>query len=308
MPGKKIYTVTITQNDNARRRTVHIPHSYFYLLIVLLATILSGLVGGAVHYWKLSTKVADYANIVRENKEMRMENQNYRAVAQHVREKLSFLEIISKKLAITAGLESNKAAANEKTTRPVSLTQAEPLQPQEEFRQMEETMTRLEINFRKVNEVYNEQMLLTAYTPSIWPVPGAPSRGFGANVDPWTGDFAHHSGIDIPTPYGQRVQASAAGVVVFSGYRGDYGHLVIIDHKFGLSTYYGHLMRASVRTGQTVRRHDVIGYVGSTGRSTGPHLHYEVRVNNSPVNPYKFLSDRMAKNYQETVAKRIETD
>ncbi|MBI1747300.1 MAG: M23 family metallopeptidase [Acidobacteria bacterium] len=300
MPTRKAYTLIFSHHEGSHFRRIIIPRYLLFVAVVFTAIGLCTAAAGAVHYWKLSVKLVDYTTLARENQDMRFENQSYRTMARHVQEKVSVLEMISKKLTVTAGLESAKNLEDtlEHAAKPSpGFPPALSLAPNPEFRQLDEKMLTIEATLRKVNEAYNEQSLLTAYTPSIWPVLGPASRGFGSQVDPLTGEDGRHSGIDIRAPYGQRVQASAAGIVLFSGYRKDYGNLVIIDHRFGLSTWYGHLMRTAVRTGQRVRRHDVIGHVGSTGRSTGPHLHYEVRMNDAPVNPHKFLSSRPAKKH-----------
>jgi murein DD-endopeptidase MepM/ murein hydrolase activator NlpD len=125
--------------------------------------------------------------------------------------------------------------------------------------------------------------------PTLWPVEGRVTGSFGERIDPFNGEGAFHSGIDISSNYGERVLAPAEGIVIFADFMGGYGRAVVLDHGHGISTRYGHLASFAVISGQHVRRGDVIGYVGLSGRSTGPHLHYEVRINDTPVNPYKYL-------------------
>lgn len=133
---------------------------------------------------------------------------------------------------------------------------------------------------------------LASATPSIWPITGWLSSGFGSRKDPFTGAQDFHPGLDISGDRGQPVVAPADGTVTTAAYSGNYGNLVSIDHGFGLATRFGHLSRFAVSAGQQVRRGDVIGYVGSTGRSTSPHLHYEVLVNGQLTNPLRLLSRR----------------
>jgi murein DD-endopeptidase MepM/ murein hydrolase activator NlpD len=128
-----------------------------------------------------------------------------------------------------------------------------------------------------------------ADAPSLWPVEGRLTSSFGERVDPFNGEGAFHSGIDISVPYGTPVHAAADGVVTFADLMSGYGNLIELDHGHGLSTRYGHLSGFAIAAGQHVRRGQVIGYVGATGRATSPHLHYEVRVQNVPVNPHKYL-------------------
>jgi murein DD-endopeptidase MepM/ murein hydrolase activator NlpD len=125
--------------------------------------------------------------------------------------------------------------------------------------------------------------------PNLWPVEGQVTGSFGERIDPFNGEGAFHSGVDIGSTYGHQVIAPADGVVTFVDFLGGYGKAVMLDHGHGISTRYGHLSGYSVTPGQHIHRGDVIGYVGLSGRSTGPHLHYEVRINDTPVNPYKYL-------------------
>jgi murein DD-endopeptidase MepM/ murein hydrolase activator NlpD len=128
-----------------------------------------------------------------------------------------------------------------------------------------------------------------ADAPSLWPVEGNITSSFGERVDPFNGEGAFHSGLDISVPYGTPVHAAADGVVTFASIMNGYGNLIDLDHGHGICTRYGHLSGFAIAAGQHVHRGQVIGYVGATGRATSPHLHYEVRVQNVPVNPHKYL-------------------
>jgi murein DD-endopeptidase MepM/ murein hydrolase activator NlpD len=126
--------------------------------------------------------------------------------------------------------------------------------------------------------------------PSIWPVAGAIRGGFGVRRNPFGGSGSEfHKGQDISAPMGTPVIATADGVITIAGWQRGYGRVVYIDHGNGLTTRYGHLSRIDVIEGQTIRRGEQLGLVGSTGRSTGPHLHYEVRMNGQPLNPIPYL-------------------
>jgi len=128
-----------------------------------------------------------------------------------------------------------------------------------------------------------------AAAPTLWPVEGPITAGFGERIDPFNGEGAFHRGIDISSPMGTPVIAPADGVVIFASMASGYGRTIEIDHAHDIMTRYGHLMGWAVSEGERVQRGQVIGYVGNTGRSTGPHLHYEVWVHGTPVNPHKFL-------------------
>ncbi len=133
-----------------------------------------------------------------------------------------------------------------------------------------------------------------AEAPSLWPVEGRITSSFGERVDPFNGEGAFHSGIDLSVPYGTPVHAAADGVVSFADLMNGYGRLIDLDHGNGLVTRYGHLSGFAITPGQRVRRGQVIGYVGATGRVTAAHLHYEVRIHGVPVNPHNYLRITMA--------------
>lgn len=142
---------------------------------------------------------------------------------------------------------------------------------------------------RALKSYFEDQQALLASAPSIWPVRGWVTSDFSVRLDPYTGERVMHEGIDVATAMGTPVRAPADGTVVFSGVEGGYGHVLVLDHGYGLKTRYGHLSRIDVKVGDKVKRGQFVAAVGNTGRSTGPHLHYEVRVNGVADNPRKFI-------------------
>jgi murein DD-endopeptidase MepM/ murein hydrolase activator NlpD len=133
---------------------------------------------------------------------------------------------------------------------------------------------------------------LARATPAIWPALGALSSGFGARRDPFTAAASMHPGLDLDVDLGAPVHVTADGVVKDARYHPEYGNLVIVSHGFGIETRYAHLSRHAVRPGLSVTRGQIVGYAGSTGRSTGPHLHYEVWIDGRAVNPLQYLVAR----------------
>ena len=144
--------------------------------------------------------------------------------------------------------------------------------------------------------------------PSLWPVSGVLRSSFGSRTDPFSGEGAFHSGIDLSAAVGTAVHVTADGVVQFVGPNGRYGRLVVVDHGGGLQTYYAHLSHYGVVTGQEVRRNEVIALSGGSGRVTGPHLHYEVRVHGTPVNPYKYLGLNGSKTEMASSSSKTHSD
>jgi murein DD-endopeptidase MepM/ murein hydrolase activator NlpD len=164
--------------------------------------------------------------------------------------------------------------------------------PEDTFGMLRTVLESLESRLSIVSRNVDRRNALAAATPSIWPARGWLSSTMGRRSDPFTGDDDFHAGLDIAGERGQPVFATAAGTVSHVGYQGGYGNLIVVDHGFGLQTRYGHLLNYSVKQGAKVKRGDVIGHVGNTGRSTGYHLHYEVLANGKLLNPLQLLSQQ----------------
>ncbi len=164
--------------------------------------------------------------------------------------------------------------------------------PEDTFGILRDLLGRLESRLQLVRTDIERRSALVAAMPSMWPTHGWLSATFGQREDPFTGGDEFHAGIDLSTDKGQPVVATADGKIEMASWNGAYGNMVVIDHGFGVKTRYAHLSGFAVRPGDKVARNAVIGYVGATGRATGPHLHYEVLVNGQLVNPIQFLGPR----------------
>jgi murein DD-endopeptidase MepM/ murein hydrolase activator NlpD len=149
--------------------------------------------------------------------------------------------------------------------------------------------SRQESSLGQLQEYFDDQRSLLASTPSLWPARGWVTSDFGSRLDPYTAQRVMHRGMDIATPHGHPIVAPSDGTVVFAGTENGYGKVLVVDHGYGVKTRYGHLSEYYVKPGDRVKRGSRIAAVGNTGRSTGPHLHYEVRVNGLPENPRKFI-------------------
>ena len=164
--------------------------------------------------------------------------------------------------------------------------------PEDTFGVLRDLLYRLEGRLRTVQDGVERRQALAAATPTIWPARGWLTDAFGRRSDPFTGEQEFHSGLDISADRGQPVYATANGTVQSTATAGAYGNMITIDHGFGLVTRYAHLQTFKVKIGDIVHRGDVIGIVGSTGRSTGDHVHYEVLANGQTLNPLRFLVER----------------
>jgi murein DD-endopeptidase MepM/ murein hydrolase activator NlpD len=215
-----------------------------------------------------------------ENQRLRAENDKQRQELQNLNNRVDAVEDKSRKLAEVSGVqEENKIVHGQGgPARPVDSAAA--------LVALDLKTAKLERELRMYEGFLREHGM----TPSIWPVIGKLESGVGGRRNPFGGrGYEYHEGQDIDAVFGTPVQAAASGRVIIAGRQRGYGNVVYVDHGGGLSTRYGHLSEIDVSVGQTVTRGQMIGLVGSTGRSTGPHLHYEVRINNQPVDPRQYL-------------------
>jgi len=225
------------------------------------------------------TQQAAHLRIEIENGRLRAENERQRQELNELNTRVEAVEDTSRRLAEKSGVVHGEAALPG-TGGPASPLDAKSLAA------LEEKMNQLE----KDMQAYEAVLRKRGYTPSVWPVEGKLESGFGGRRNPFGGNsYEFHPGQDIDAPWGAPVIAGANGNITFVGWQNGYGQLVVIDHGGGLTTRYGHLSHIDVSQGQTVTRGQFIARVGSTGRSTGPHLHYEVRINDEPVNPLQYL-------------------
>ena len=160
----------------------------------------------------------------------------------------------------------------------------------QELTQLKGAASRQETSLQMLIEYFEDKRSLYASTPSVWPVRGWVTSPFGNRISPFSGILTFHEGLDIAAQTGTPIVAPADGVVIKAGFGTGYGNMVEISHGYGIKTIYGHNSRLNVKPGQRVKRGDVIAYLGDSGSSTGPHLHYEVRVNGLPVNPVRYLN------------------
>ncbi|MCA1606286.1 MAG: M23 family metallopeptidase [Acidobacteria bacterium] len=245
----------------------------------LLAVVALTMVCGALYGFYGLTQQAAHFRTEFENQRLRAENELQRQTLIALSNRVDAVEDTSRKLAEKSGVIS--AGANLPGTGGPAL----PLDANS-LTALEGKMSELERNMHAHENVLRQR----GYTPSAWPVVGKLESGFGGRRNPFGGNsYEFHSGQDIDAKTGDPVVAGASGKVTFVGWQNGYGQLVVIDHGDGLTSRYGHLSQIEVTQNQTVERSQLIGRVGSTGRSTGPHLHYEIRMNDEAINPLQYL-------------------
>jgi murein DD-endopeptidase MepM/ murein hydrolase activator NlpD len=290
--ANEFYTLIVVPHAKARFRKIQV--SVRLTKWVLGTATVAGLAvsGAFVHYARVAAEVHELRSLRAENKALLVKTQDYELSAGKLQAKVHQLQNMVTKLGVMAGLEHSLPETAVGGVGGVSSLDAAPprLDPTT-LADMDRSLTRLTDRSAELEEFYRDQTVLLSSTPSVWPVRGYLSAAFGNRIDPFTAQKDFHPGIDVSTPAGTRVQAPADGIVISAGMQGGYGNALLLDHGYGVVTRYGHLSGFAVKPGQRVKRGEVIGYVGSTGRSTGPHLHYEVWVRDQAKNPIHFILD-----------------
>jgi len=234
------------------------------------------------------------------NESLTIENDSYRVATGELAEQIASLQSALTQLGAQAELEPAQREALERLPAVIrsrstggasAVAAALPAtSPDTTIGVLKGLLGALETGLASVKNSVESQQQLARATPSIWPLAGWLSSGYGSRKDPFDGSADFHPGLDIAANRGTPVRATADGTVSTAGYNGNYGNSVLVEHGFSISTRFGHMSRLAVREGQQIRRGDVVGYVGSTGRATGAHLHYEILVNGSPINPLRLLA------------------
>jgi murein DD-endopeptidase MepM/ murein hydrolase activator NlpD len=232
------------------------------------------------------TQQAVHLRIEQENNRLRIENERQRRQLQKLENRVDAIEDASRRLSEISGVSQEE---EEEGTSPHGAGGPALKLDSASVEMLESRAARLEEELGAYESALRER----ARVPSIWPVEGESTDSFGVRGNPFGGGSSEfHPGQDIAAPRGTPVFAAAAGTVLQSGWQNGYGQTVVIDHGNSLTTRYGHLSKIEVSAGQELKRGDELGQVGSTGRSTGPHLHYEVRIGDVPVSPLHYLPAR----------------
>ena len=305
MLRKRYYILFVARDQDGRVRKIPLPLHYVYGFVAAALVGAFTIVGLAGSYTRMLLKTESFNQVRQERETLR---KNYRQMAQiaHDRDvQVASLGALASEVTALYGLRQNKllsarpsaSAASAPTPASLALTD-----------EVDQQAVKLSINqfYALRTQAMSGRMtraleggLTPSYTgdwgrivdaPSLWPIEGRIASSFGQREDPINGEEgAFHPGVDIDAPWGTPVRAAGDGDVAGTTLGAGYGRGVVIDHGHDLVTLYGHLSSVAVLPGQHVTRGQVIGYVGQTGRATGPHLHYEVRIHNVPVNPHKFL-------------------
>jgi murein DD-endopeptidase MepM/ murein hydrolase activator NlpD len=288
---QECFVVVLAHTLRGRLGRINVPRGVVYAVIALLLVACCSVIGFLASYARMATKVASYNNLRQEADGLRDRYQLLQKEVSQAHEQLASLQFYAREVAMAYGIKQKLEGPQDISAEGKLVPSfAESLQDYNFLR----TASSLSLQSRYASRIR------AASTPSIWPLEGRIWGPFGRRSDPFSGEGTEfHPGVDISAATGTPVHATGDGFVVSSGWNGGYGRLVVIDHGHGVQTFYAHLSRIFVETGEEVRRGETVGAVGSTGRVTAPHLHYEVREGGAPVNPYRYMK---APSYQQAAA------
>jgi murein DD-endopeptidase MepM/ murein hydrolase activator NlpD len=291
--ANEFYTFIVVPHAKARFRKFQVSVRVTRWIAGVAAGSLLVVGSFGLHYARVNAELRQLRLVRAENEALLSRNREFAEGAQRLEVRVQNLQSIVTKLGVMAGLEQTLpdpkvggvggAAGFE--------TQAPGTDLASSLISVDRSVASLTEQSRKLERFYKDQSVLLASTPSIWPIRGYLSATFGNRLDPFTGQPDFHPAIDVSAPLGTKVVAPADGVVISTGVKGAYGNAIVLDHQYGVVTRYGHLSGFAVKPGQRVKRGEVLGYVGQTGRATAPHLHYEVWVRDQAQNPIHFILD-----------------
>jgi murein DD-endopeptidase MepM/ murein hydrolase activator NlpD len=301
---RQFYIIFVAREKDGPLRKIPIPLHYagvFLAAAIVGAFTITGMAGS---YTRMLLKTASFNQVRSQREALRRDYQQLQVVAHEKDVQAASLGSLASEVTALYGLRQSRmakaaTAATETATADstAGFTEQAYAQSLDQF-----TLLRTDALTGRIpgfDAVVSHEAATTDWAsvigaPDLWPVMGPITSSFGQREDPFNGEGAFHSGVDISASFGTPVHAAADGVVQTAGMESGYGREVVINHGNGIETLYGHLSGFAVTTGQQVREGQIIGYVGMSGRSTGPHLHYEVRINNTPVNPHRYLRETMS--------------
>ena len=275
------FIFVVAHSIKGRIRRIHVPYYAIYVVAALAIVGSATVLGGVFSYSRMLLKTAHYNHLRNEVEALQKRYSEAQGALSGQQQQLASLQSLASEVSMAYGLKQvTKAEVGQDAVAP------------EEYRNSLEQY-RLLIRASYANPFQRQNLLSDHWAglrlPTLWPVEGPITGSFGDRMDPFTEEGAFHAGVDISSTYGVPVKATADGVVTFADRYAGYGMMLDIEHGRGVVTRYAHLSGFAVSEGQAVTSGEIIGYVGRSGRSTGAHLHYEVRVNGGPVNPMKYM-------------------
>lgn len=287
---KRFYILFVARNDQGELRKIPIPLHYAYVFLVGALIGMLTVTGMAGSYARMLMKVMRFNQVRAEKEQLKNRYSQLEQVAKDKDIQVASLGSLASEVSAIYGLKSEPilTKGNPEATRETLVNSS-----LDQFNVLRTSAVSgaatVGIGMGQRHAMTTADWLRLSQLPTLWPVQGRITGAFGERIDPFNGEGAYHRGVDISSDYGTPIIAPADGTVIFAGMESGYGRMIMIDHGYDVLTRYGHLSSFSVVAGQAVHRGQVIGHVGLSGRSTGPHLHYEVWLHNTPVNPYNYL-------------------
>jgi murein DD-endopeptidase MepM/ murein hydrolase activator NlpD len=280
---KRFYIMLVARNPEGELLKIPIPLHYVYVFIAGAVLGMLTITGMAGSYARMVVKTQRFNELRNEKEALKSQYSQLEQIAQQNQLQAQSLSSLADEVSSLYGLKQDPSLAEDD---PASAS----LQQLYALRMTAMTgAASVGIGMGDVHQASLRDWMRLAAAPTLWPVQGRITASFGERIDPFSGEGAFHRGVDISSEIGTPVIAPADGVIAFADAMNGYGRAIVVDHGNGVSTLYGHLSGYSVSAGQQIHRGDTLGFVGQSGRSTGPHLHYEVRIFNTPVNPHKYL-------------------
>jgi murein DD-endopeptidase MepM/ murein hydrolase activator NlpD len=276
------FVVVLAHSLHGRLRRIHIPHHSLYIVLALALFGGVSLFGMVSSYLRMTWKISNYNSLRSELETVRSRYQAQQREMDQKQEQLASFQMLASEMTMALGLKRKIEGTDD-------ISDEGPLMPS--FKESIEEYNFLKsASLSRISHTYARAWQKNI-VPSLWPVNGRILSRFGDRQDPFSGEGAFHTGVDISATTGTEVHAAADGIVYMAEYEGPgYGKMVIVDHGNGIRTRYAHLSAFDVVAGQEVRRGQIIARSGNTGRTTSPHLHFEVRMGGSAVNPYPYLT------------------
>jgi murein DD-endopeptidase MepM/ murein hydrolase activator NlpD len=295
---KRFYILFVARDAEGQLRKIPIPLHYLYVFLAGALIGMTTITGMAGSYARMLFKVASFNQLRTEKKALQSRYSQLEQVSHEKDIEVASLGSIANEVSVIYGLKPNAKllAQNDQPLKPEQVTDA--INGLYALRSSAMTgATTAGLGMGATRQASLSDWVAATTAPTLWPVQGPITGPFGSRIDPFNGEGAFHAGVDISCSYGQPIMAPADGVVTYAGFYSGYGRMIVVDHGNGITTRYGHLSGFAVTDGQTLRKGQVIGYVGMSGRSTGAHLHYEVRIHDTPVNPHKYLRTEVGAAY-----------
>lgn len=292
--GFKSFTLVIASGKRASVRKVRVPFYAMYTLLGL--AVIGGITASAAiaSYSRVLWRATSYNALRQEQDQLKQRYEKLQVMVEDSNQRLSSLQSLATEVAMTYGIVRFRGTPFTVLEGPIPGSDDSYEQSLQQFNFLMRNAPSIALVGQGMQPVPGRGWDDLAYTPSMWPVMGHLSGTFGERLDPFSGEGAFHAGVDISASFGDSVRSTANGMVIVAETRAGYGKLVVVDHGFGLTTWYGHLSATRTHVGARVNRGEAIGEVGISGRATGPHVHYEVRINNAPINPWRYLRANVA--------------